>query len=85
MNRLVTQPTGTPTRKVAYGATGAALSGIPAAVVVSMLARWFRLDMQPEEAVVVGSLIGSLIAGAVSFVVGYLTRNRATDIPSGTA
>lgn len=75
---LVSQPPGTGVvRKVKGSAYSAAASGIPAAVLVAMLARWFDLDVTPEEAIVIGSLVGSAVAALASLVGGYRTRERA--------
>ena len=81
---LVEQPTGRTTRKVKAGAYGAAVSGIPAAVLVSMLARWFDLDVAPEEAIIIGTLCGSALSALGSWAVGYQTRERDSPEAIGT-
>lgn len=54
----------TPTRKV----TAASIGGSGASVLVLMLARWFGLDVTPEEAIIVGGLLSAGFA----FAAGYL-------------
>ena len=64
---LVKQPSKKPTRKLKYGG----LSGLITAVVIAVLNYY-----APGVGDVIGAEIASLIVAAVTFGVGYLTRER---------
>lgn len=68
-----------PARKVVASTWGAAGSGAAGAVVVAMLARWLHLDVQPEEAVVVGGLLAAAAAAVGARVAGYRTAPAPED------
>lgn len=64
---LVSQPSSTPTRKVAQGTGYGALLG----VVIAWLLGQFGVDMPPEVAAALGALLNGLVA--------YFVRER--DVP----
>ena len=70
---MINQPTAAPTRKVAAGALGSGVVGVPLAALIvgGLSAAGFELPAGTEAA------LGALLSSAIGFIAAYFTRERA--------
>lgn len=77
---LVDQPTSAPTNKVTAGAIGA-MGGLPVAFIVKVF--WDRYIPDQPMPTEIAIAIAAAASSALSYVVGYYTRNRAAPPVQG--